>query len=143
MPAAVNPGAGGRARAVARGSGGGRFAGVSTPWGCVPSVWGVFWWPVPPPSAAPPPASWQLRILRPTPGEQANAPSEPALGVEEGGLHSAEAMMLARYFMYSQLYFHPIRRIYDIHLKDFLKAWLQNGAFATDVDGHLSLTDNE
>jgi HD superfamily phosphohydrolase len=41
--------------------------------------------------------------------------------------------MLARYFMYSQVYFHPVRRIYDIHLKDFLKEWLSGGAFPTGV----------
>jgi HD superfamily phosphohydrolase len=46
---------------------------------------------------------------------------EPVLGIEEGGLHSAEALLLARYFMFTQLYFHSVRRIYDIHLKDFLK----------------------
>ena len=68
---------------------------------------------------------------------------EPALGVEEGGIHSAEALMLARYFMYSQVYFHPVRRIYDIHLKDFLKEWLDAGVFSTDLEGHLRMTDNE
>lgn len=46
---------------------------------------------------------------------------EAVLGIEEGGLHTAEALLLARYFMYSQVYFHQVRRIYDIHLKDFLK----------------------
>lgn len=69
--------------------------------------------------------------------------SEPALGVEEGGIHSAEALMLARYFMYSQVYFHPVRRIYDIHLKDFLLKWLNGGQFSTDVAKHLEVTDNE
>ena len=49
------------------------------------------------------------------------------LGVEEGGIHSAEALMLARYFMYTQVYFHPVRRIYDIHLRDFLREWLDDG----------------
>ena len=68
---------------------------------------------------------------------------EPALGVEAGGLESAEAMMLARYFMYKQVYFHPIRRIYDIHLKEFLKDWLPLGRFSTDVNEHLAITDNE
>ncbi len=78
-----------------------------------------------------------LRIL-PVPGE-----SGPGLGIEAGGLQSAEALLLARYFMYSQLYLHPIRRIYDIHLKDFLKAWLPDGRFSTDVGDLLRLTDNE
>ena len=68
---------------------------------------------------------------------------EPVLGVEEGGLQSAEALMLARYFMYSQVYFHPVRRIYDIHLKDFLKEWLVDGAFSTDLDKHLAMSDDE
>lgn len=68
---------------------------------------------------------------------------EPALGVEEGGIQSAEALMLARYFMYSQVYFHPVRRIYDCHLKDFLKEWLEDGIFSTRVLDHLQLTDNE
>ena len=39
---------------------------------------------------------------------------EPVLGVEEGGIHAAEALLLARYFMYTQVYFHHVRRIYGI-----------------------------
>jgi uncharacterized protein len=65
------------------------------------------------------------------------------LGVEEGGLHSAIALLLARYFMFSQVYLHRIRRAYDVHLKDFLRAWLPGGMFATDLEAHLALTDNE
>jgi HD superfamily phosphohydrolase len=68
---------------------------------------------------------------------------EPALGVESGGLQSAEALLLARYFMFSQLYFHPIRRIYDIHLTDFLQAFLPDGMFPTNIDEYINLTDNE
>jgi len=68
---------------------------------------------------------------------------EILMGVEYGGLQSAEAMALARYFMYSQVYMHPVRRIYDIHLKDFLTATLPDGVFATDPATHLSKTDNE
>jgi len=67
----------------------------------------------------------------------------PALGLQEGGLHSAEALMLARYFMFSQVYCHPVRRIYDIHLMDFLKEWLPGGKFPEDIQELLALTDNE
>lgn len=80
-----------------------------------------------------------LRIL-PKNGEE---DEEPVLGIEEGGLHTAEALLLARYFMYKQVYFHPVRRIYDIHLKDFLKEWLDGGAFSTDIYELLNITDNE
>ncbi len=68
---------------------------------------------------------------------------EPALGIEEGGLHSAEALLLARYFMFTQVYCHHVRRIYDIHLKDFLKTWLPGGLFPTSIEDLLQLTDSE
>ncbi|MFO0840612.1 MAG: HD domain-containing protein [Phycisphaerae bacterium] len=85
-----------------------------------------------------------MRIL---PKSYEQESKEPALGVEEGGLHSAESLLLARYFMYTQVYFHPIRRIYDVHLRDFLAAWLkdrrEDGRFSTAIDDHLRVTDNE
>jgi hypothetical protein len=88
-----------------------------------------------------------LRILPAPPSEESEAsldgPGEPSLGVEDGGLQSAEALLLARYFMYSQVYLHRVRRIYDIHLKDFLRDWLRDGMFSTDLVEHLALTDNE
>ena len=31
---------------------------------------------------------------------------------------------LARYFMYTQVYFHDVRRAYDMHLKEFLLGYL-------------------
>lgn len=76
-----------------------------------------------------------LRILTP------NGQEEPSLGVEEGGLHSAEALLLARYFMFTQLYLHPIRRIYDIFLKDFLKMYIKK--FPIKLEDFYNLTDNE
>jgi hypothetical protein len=84
-----------------------------------------------------------LRILPAPPSGEEEGSKEPALGVEEGGIHSAEALMLARYFMFSQVYFHPVRRIYDIHLMDFLKMWLKSGSFSTDLRQHMKMTDNE
>jgi len=45
--------------------------------------------------------------------------------------------------MYTQLYFHPVRRIYDIHLKEFLTEWLPGGLLPATVEGHLHLTDND
>jgi uncharacterized protein len=83
-----------------------------------------------------------IDTLRVLPREDLGS-SEPALGLQEGGLHSAEALMLARYFMFQQVYFHPVRRIYDIHLKEFLKEWLPKGQFSTEVIKHLKMTDVE
>jgi uncharacterized protein len=89
-----------------------------------------------------------LRIMR-TPsspqdeGEQTGDRPEAALGIERGGLESAEALMLARYLMFSQVYYHHTRLIYDAHLQDFLTAWLPAGRFSVAVEDHLAMTDNE
>ena len=76
-------------------------------------------------------------------GNGIEASKEPLLGVEEGGLHTAESLLLARYFMFSQVYCHPVRRIYDVHLRDFLKEWLDGGFLGTTIDEHLATTDIE
>ena len=76
-----------------------------------------------------------LRIL---PSKEAGA---PVLGLESGGLHSAEALLLARYFMFSQVYFHPVRRAYDQHLVDFLRRWLPEGKIPLDVAEFMQYTD--
>lgn len=45
--------------------------------------------------------------------------------------------------MYEQVYFHPVRRIYDIHLKEFMLAYFGKEKYPTKLDGHLATTDNE
>ena len=86
-----------------------------------------------------------LRILPPPrtgsapDGEQSR---EPTLGIEQGGVQAAEALLLARYSMFSQVYFHRTRLIYDIHLADYLQATYPQGLPA-DPEGHLAITDNE
>ena len=77
-----------------------------------------------------------LRVL-----PRGDGSEEPTLGIEEGGLHSAESLLLARYFMFSQVYFHRVRRAYDVHLKDFLRAWLPGGLYDVDLAAHLAMTD--
>ena len=84
-----------------------------------------------------------LRILPTSPSAGDQQPTEPTLGIEDGGIQSAEALALARYFMYSQVYFHQVRRAYDLHLKDCLKCWLPNGQYLLDLEEHLKVTDNE
>jgi HD superfamily phosphohydrolase len=48
------------------------------------------------------------------------------LCLERGGVHTLEAMVLARYWMFTQVYYHKTRRIYDIYLSRYLKAWYEN-----------------
>ncbi|MCK4821991.1 HD domain-containing protein, partial [bacterium] len=82
-----------------------------------------------------------LRILPKSSGAEDS--TEPTLGLTAGGVQSAEALLWARYFMYSQVYFHPVRRIYDIHLQDFLQKWLKDGRFSTKMEDYLEMTDSE
>jgi HD superfamily phosphohydrolase len=96
-----------------------------------------------------------LKILRPpgTPPAAGEAETDEAelsvleLGIERGGLESAEALQFARYFMFSQVYYHPTRRIYDIHLKDFLIDWLGSqggdGRYPIAPEEFLKISDNE
>ncbi|WP_051822468.1 HD domain-containing protein [Desulfonatronum thiodismutans] len=68
---------------------------------------------------------------------------EPALGIESGGVQVAESLLVARYLMFTQVYFHHVRRIYDVHLKRFLKESLLGGTYPVDLKQFLAITDNE
>ncbi len=67
---------------------------------------------------------------------------EPIIGVEQGALHAAAALLWARYAIFSQVYFHHVRRIYDIHLQDFMRSCYPDG-YPIDYSSFLSITDNE
>jgi HD superfamily phosphohydrolase len=61
----------------------------------------------------------------------------PRRGISEGGGHAAEALVLARYFMFTQVYFHKTRVAYDIHLRGALKEMLPDGHFPKPVGKEL------
>jgi hypothetical protein len=42
------------------------------------------------------------------------------LAIEDGGVHTVEGLILARYFMFTQVYFHDVRRAFDIILTEFI-----------------------
>jgi len=60
--------------------------------------------------------------------------SSSRLGIKEKGWHAAEALVLARYFMFTQVYFHKTRVAYDIHLQGALKEMLP-GVFSQSLKG--------
>ena len=55
----------------------------------------------------------------------------PVLAIEDGGWHIAESLVLARYQMFSQVYFHKVRRIYDYHISKACKEILNTSAKKT------------
>ena len=48
------------------------------------------------------------------------------LGIGIGGLHALEAFVLARYYMFTQIYFHSVRRAFDLVLTDFIALLLND-----------------
>lgn len=48
----------------------------------------------------------------------------PILVVEKGGSHAAEGLIIARYMMFTQVYFQHTRRAYDHHIASAIKAVL-------------------
>jgi hypothetical protein len=71
---------------------------------------------------------WQ-RLVHTIVAMPQSADDKPRIGVTEGGLHAAEGLVIARYFMFTQVYFHKTRVIYDHHLQKTLSRLLPRGAF--------------
>jgi HD superfamily phosphohydrolase len=72
----------------------------------------------------------------------------PIVAVQDKGWHIAESLVIARYQMFSQVYFHKTRRIYDYHLykatkKILLHHRLKDGCYPnpTDIAGYLKFDD--
>jgi uncharacterized protein len=63
--------------------------------------------------------------------------STPRLGIQEGGWHAAEALVLARYFMFTQVYFHTTRVAYDIHIREAMRALLPCGTFPKPIEAGI------
>lgn len=63
------------------------------------------------------------------------------LALDRGGEHTFEAMILARYQMSTQVYFHKIRRIYDHYLGEYCRLWgSENYTSLDDVLEHDDLS---
>lgn len=66
----------------------------------------------------------------------------PVVALEKGGVHAAESLLLARYFMFQQVYYHKVRRVYDHHLTQFLNELLEGRGFPVeDVAAYLQWDD--
>lgn len=63
------------------------------------------------------------------------------LAIQKGGIHAFEEFVLARYFMFVQVYFHKTRRFLDKMLVDFLTANLPEGRYPDNVEEYLCWND--
>jgi hypothetical protein len=54
----------------------------------------------------------------------------PSIGIQEDGLHAAEGLLIARYMMFHNVYFHKTRVVYDFHYQRALSELLgEKGEF--------------
>ncbi|MDR1663794.1 MAG: HD domain-containing protein, partial [Clostridiales bacterium] len=71
----------------------------------------------------------------------------PVIAIAEKGWHLAESLIIARYQMFSQVYFHRVRRIYDYHIRCAIKEILRHteGSDAypkpSDIDKYITFDD--
>ncbi len=67
------------------------------------------------------------------------------LGIGHGGIYAIEGFILARYFMFTQVYFHAVRRAYDLILTDFIAELLKTETgsplYPEDVHAYLEWDD--
>ena len=66
-------------------------------------------------------------IVGTTVGEEER--TDHRLAVDESGLHAAIGLVLARYYMFTQVYFHKTRVAYDTHLREAIADMLPAGVF--------------
>ncbi len=61
----------------------------------------------------------------------------PQVVVMKSGAHAAEALILARYMMFTQVYFQHTRRVYDHHIAESIKSLLtqKTGSVETNYNG--------
>lgn len=66
---------------------------------------------------------------------------DPFLGIEEGGWHVAESIVIARYQMFTQVYYQKTRRAYDFMLKEALKKNIETYPPPDKIDEFLKFDD--
>lgn len=64
------------------------------------------------------------------------------LGLDESGLEACEALLIARYFMYKRVYFHPSIKAYGFHMKRAMETCPLFDKKNEDVNDFLQINDN-
>ena len=64
---------------------------------------------------------------------------EWGIGVEEGGVHALEALVMARYYMFTQVYFNVTGKALELHFN----AWLEAGGRRWAADPERFLADDD
>ena len=70
------------------------------------------------------------------------------LAISQNGIQAVESFVLARYWMFIQVYFHKDRRLFDYYLSSFMKEYLtcsevKTGMYPENLDSYLGLDDSK
>jgi len=65
------------------------------------------------------------------------------LGIEENGIQSCEALLLARHFMHKRVYQYPSVRAYSLHMARFIQKMYREKKVLSSLENYLAYTDNE
>lgn len=79
-----------------------------------------------------------IEMLRVVPHE-----GQLQLGIEENGIASCEALLLARHFMHQRVYQYSSVKAYKFHLSRFMKKYFEAHDFLSTLENYLSLSDSE
>jgi HD superfamily phosphohydrolase len=63
------------------------------------------------------------------------------LGIDENGIESCEALIVARQFMYRRVYKSPSVLSYNFHLKNFIKKFYEENNVLANIDKYLMTSD--
>lgn len=65
------------------------------------------------------------------------------LGVDENGLESCEALLIARHYMHKRIYQYPTVKAYSYHVRQFMEKTYRDAPFLQNVNEYVYMTDNE
>jgi HD superfamily phosphohydrolase len=80
-----------------------------------------------------------LDTVMPLADPETGSSGEWGIGLEEGGVHALEALVMARYYMFTQVYFNVTGKALELHLNQWMK---ETGAlWSSDPDAFLAQDD--
>lgn len=68
---------------------------------------------------------------------------ELTIGVEENGIASCEALLLARHFMQRRVYQYPTARAYSFHMARFMEILYKDSFYTQTVENYLQMSEYE
>jgi HD superfamily phosphohydrolase len=61
------------------------------------------------------------------------------IGIDHGGVHALEALVMARYYMFTQVYFNPTGKVMELHLNEWLRG--EGIQWPSDPERFLEMDD--